>query len=595
VVLPASRAADAGDSGSAAQAGYLVRRDPLPTADTASPVRPGAIASTLTALRRVRRHSDEAVDAATVLRSWLFDLFVGDMSARFADWRWRAVKTKAGIRWSPLGRFREGALARYDGILASFTRPLHPDLAMFEKEFPGDLTGSRAQESVYRWLLSALDRATWDSIAIDLQERLTDSVIDGAVARMPPAFQALEGKELARHLKARRNKLAVAAIRMHEDIQPEGASEGAGSSEGVEELWLSSDSLALGSVEERAPRPVRYTPVTWLRVTSGIGFLLGAGVVRTDWSGEARPYRSQVRLRAGYGTTSHNFVAQLTGNFHWADSPLRLQVDAVASGVGAIYWYGLGNETPGTAARGYHRAGRDLYAVSPTVHLPLSERLSVGAGAAFKWVRTPLDSTSYVGVSRPYGTPDFGEAGLTGQIVFDSRDIRGAPTGGIMASLNGVWYPVVMKGSGDFATARGSLSAWLTPPWWEALTVAARVAGTVTTGNVPYFEYAFVGGGNTVRGLPEGRFNGEQSVYGNLDLRLRVSRVQFVLPWDFGVLGLADVGRVFVSGEQSSVWHPSFGGGVWAAVLDRSLAANLSVASGAGEGVFLLGGGGFAF
>jgi hemolysin activation/secretion protein len=127
------------------------------------------------------------------------------------------------------------------------------------------------------------------------------------------------------------------------------------------------------------------------------------------------------------------------------------------------------------------------------------------------------------------------------------------------------------------------------------MTVAARVSGTHTEGNVPYFEAAFIGGGRTVRGLPMGRYEGNQAVFGNLDLRLRVSRVTFVLPWDFGVLGLADVGRVFVDGEQSDTWHPSFGGGLWVALLDRSLAASINVAGGAGQGTFINAGGGFTF
>jgi hypothetical protein len=114
-------------------------------------------------------------------------------------------------------------------------------------------------------------------------------------------------------------------------------------------------------------------------------------------------------------------------------------------------------------------------------------------------------------------------------------------------------------------------------------------------GTVPYFEAAFVGGGRTVRGLPQGRYSGNQSVFGNLDVRLRVSKVQFVLPWDFGVLLLADAGRVFVTGEQSNAWHPSVGGGLWVALLDRSLAATVSVATGAGAGVFINAGAGFTF
>ncbi len=346
---------------------------------------------------------------------------------------------------------------------------------------------------------------------------------------------------------------------------------------------------------ERTEGRRNFHPTGWLELSSGVGLLIGGGVVRTDWSGEARPYRNQVTLRAAYGTDSKSGVVELLSDFRWEHSPLQLHVDAVASGVGAVYFYGFGNETPGDSTSGYYRAGRDLYGLAPSLVLPLSDRVKVGAGIAMKSVYTPLDTTLFIGVDRPYGSPSFGEAGLTGQFTFDTRDVRGAPRRGVYATVNGAWYPLIRDGSGQFGTATASIAVYHTPHWWPEMTVAARLSGTTTAGKVPYFEAAFIGGGRTVRGLPQGRYEGNQAVFGNLDLRLRVSQVTFVLPWDFGVLGLADLGRVFVKDESSKEWHPSFGGGLWAALLDRSLAASINVATGAGQGVFINAGGGFTF
>lgn len=336
-------------------------------------------------------------------------------------------------------------------------------------------------------------------------------------------------------------------------------------------------------------------PTTWLEVTSGVGVLIGGGMVRTDWSGEARPYKSRLTLRAAYGTDASSAVVQLLGDFRWAGSPLQLNLDLVASGVGAVYFYGFGNDTPGDSASSYYRAGRDLYGGAASLLIPLTSALKVGGGIQVKSVRTPLDSNLYIGVSQPYGTPRFSEAGLTATATYDTRDVHGAPRRGVYATLDGAWYPIIEEGGAPFGTLTASVAGFHTPAWWRAMTVAARLSGTATFGDTPYFEAAFVGGGRTVRGLPQGRYEGNQAVYANLDLRLRVSRIQFVLPWDFGVLGLADVGRVFVAGEPSGLWHPSFGGGLWVALLDRSLAASLNVATGAGQGTFINAAGGFTF
>jgi hypothetical protein len=668
-------------------AGYLLPGDPLPTSDSTGPILPGSVVTSLAMLHRTRLNPSERVDAHAVVRASLFNVYVGSLNPLFLDWRWEAVAAPGGTLWRPLGTFREGALARYDGIATYLSRPLQPDLTTFGPGYPRILTGIPDQASSYRYLVGSLGRPTWDSVAASLQAALTDSVIAAAVGRMPAAYQARLGDGLIRTLRERRDNLPRAVALMYEQVRGKAEVYASATAEAVTVEWPTPDSLTLsmGSGAERfaasetervtlflgggqdtvrltggsgrAPAlrvvpvpgtplvvegvvkqspaavygkgvevaaepgaiPVRptvigdplahldstgaerteghrnFNPTGWLELTSGVGLLIGGGVVRTDWSGDARPYRNRVTLRAAYGTDANSVVVQLLGDFRWARSPLQLKVDAVASGVGAVYFYGFGNDTPGDSTSGYYRAGRDLYAFTPSLVLPLSNRVKVGAGIELKSVTTPLPDTLFIGIDQPYGTPSFGEAGLTGQFTLDTRDVQGAPRSGLLATLEGAWYPWVRDGSGAFGTLSGSIATYLTPRWWRAMTVAARVSGTHTEGNVPYFEAAFIGGGRTVRGLPMGRYEGNQAVFGNLDLRLRVSRVTFVLPWDFGVLGLADVGRVFVDGEQSDTWHPSFGGGLWVALLDRSLAASINVAGGAGQGTFINAGGGFTF
>ncbi|HQR16771.1 MAG TPA: BamA/TamA family outer membrane protein [Gemmatimonadales bacterium] len=683
---PAIPGLDAGDPG---RAGYLLKGDPVATADSIGAVAPGTVITSLALLHRTLHDPTEVVDARAVLRASLFNVYVGNLAPGFLDWRWEAVPIDGGIQWRPLGTFRETALARYDGIATYLARPIQPDLTTFGPNYPHTLTGIPDQASSYRYLLGALGRPAWDSAAAALQSALTDSVIAAAVGKMPAPYQAQVGTRLTRFLRERRDHLPDAVDHMYRQVRRAAEVFGTALPETVGAEWRTPDSLELSVgpgprvafsgketesvtlflgggadtvrfispegkaptlrivpapnsgvvIEGESPRgtaavygkgitvtasppdavPVRTTtvpdalahldstgaertegrrnfhPTGWLELSSGVGLLIGGGVVRTDWSGEARPYRNQVTLRAAYGSDSKSGVVELLSDFRWERSPLQLHVEAVASGVGAVYFYGFGNETPGDSASSYYRAGRDLYGLAPSLVLPLSSRVKVAAGIELKSVNTPLDTTLFIGADQPYGSPSFGEAGLTGQFTFDTRDVRGAPRRGVLASVDGAWYPLIRDGSGQFGTASASIAGYHTPHWWHAMTVAARLSGTITAGNVPYFEAAFIGGGRTVRGLPQGRYEGNQAVFGNLDLRLRVSQVTFVLPWDFGVLGLADIGRVFVNGESSKEWHPSFGGGLWVALLDRSLAASLNVATGAGQGVFINAGGGFTF
>jgi len=689
VAVPAGAGLQLTAAGDSARAGYLIRGDPIATTDSTGPVTDGTVLTARAFLHRVLARPTERIDARAALLATLFNAYVGNLDPGFLQWRWQASVDDSEVLWRPLGLFRATALSKYNGIVSSAWRPLSPDLVNFGTKYPHAVTGNSDQQSAYRFLVGSLGRSAWDSVAKTLQERLTDSVIDAAVDRMPPAYQARVGQDIARGLRHRRDRLATLVDRMYRQVRQDAELYGTTASERIVLRWAGRDSLAvrlgsrhpapflaretdrvtlflgagtdtlevvgapgkapavrvaplageslfvtgtgdrraltifgksanvttdrpadtrirssmladpLASIdttgEERSDVPRTYHPTGWLALTSGVGLLIGGGVVRTDWSGEARPYRNRLTLRAAYGSDSKKGVVELLGEFRFPHSPLRLQVDAVASGVGAVYFYGYGNETPGDSANAYYRAGRNLYGLAPTLLLPLSDKIRIGVGFDLKSVNTPLDSNLYIGIAQPYGSPDFGEVGVTGEFVLDTRDVRGAPRSGVLASVTGGWYPWVKDGSGDFTTVSSSLATYLTPRWWPAMTVATRVGGTTTAGSVPYYQAAFVGGGRTVRGLPQGRYEGEHSLYGNLDLRLRVTQIRFVLPWDFGVLGLADVGRVWVTGEQSSVWHPSFGGGLWAALLDRSLAASLTVAGGAGQGIFINALGGFTF
>ena len=62
------------------------------------------------------------------------------------------------------------------------------------------------------------------------------------------------------------------------------------------------------------------------------------------------------------------------------------------------------------------------------------------------------------------------------------------------------------------------------------------------------------------------RFAGDASVVGNAELLMSIGRFNSVLPFRYGVTGLADVGRVFVANESSSKWHAGYGGGIWLGV-----------------------------
>lgn len=70
---------------------------------------------------------------------------------------------------------------------------------------------------------------------------------------------------------------------------------------------------------------------------------------------------------------------------------------------------------------------------------------------------------------------------------------------------------------------------------------------------------------------------------GTAELQLSLARFAFVLPFNIGVFGFVDAGRVYVDGASPGGWHAATGIGFWLGILNRGTA--LSVELGEGQGL----------
>ena len=81
---------------------------------------------------------------------------------------------------------------------------------------------------------------------------------------------------------------------------------------------------------------------------------------------------------------------------------------------------------------------------------------------------------------------------------------------------------------------------------------------------------------------------------GQTEARLHLGVLPKLLPGSWGITLSGASGRVWFEGEDSDRWRTSFGGGLWASIID-TFTLTLSVAR-SDEGTrFLYGGGGFHF
>ncbi len=179
------------------------------------------VAGSETLLEHLEESPEHRVDSRAFLRARLMDLLLGDWDRHLDQWRWARFDRDGVHWWEPIPRDRDNAFSRYDGLLMGAVRSGAPMLVEFGPEYPRlyGLTANAAP--LDRRLLSELSASAFDSVALDLQSRLTDEVIASAVASAPPAYHALRGVQLARELRARRDRLPEVAREFYRQLAAE--------------------------------------------------------------------------------------------------------------------------------------------------------------------------------------------------------------------------------------------------------------------------------------------------------------------------------------------------------------------------------------
>jgi hemolysin activation/secretion protein len=193
----------------------------------------------------------------------------------------------------------------------------------------------------------------------------------------------------------------------------------------------------------------------------------------------------------------------------------------------------------------------------------------------------PFNATSAINQLQPPGTRDVGQLGTAARFTFDSRDTKEFATRGVYFQLEGDYFPITWTGDvGPSGSVEGSVRTYLSPAFApDRVTLALRVGGRQAFGEYPYFEAGFLGGKSTLRGYSKDRFAGDRAVYGIGELRLKVLNSRLLVPSEIGLLGLADIGKVWYQ-DSPGGWRNSVGGGLWISVLERRTGLTLGIAQG---------------
>lgn len=161
-------------------------------------------------IREVDNDIDHRVDQELFAKSRLLDMLIGDWDRHSDQWRWATFEPddKQGKIYRPIPRDRDVAFMIMDGIGPSIAK-LGP---FFQYQNFGEsynnLKGLNYNSLPQtRRFTNQLTKEDWIEIAAEMQNQLTDEVIEEAVKNYPKEVYEVTGAFTEEGLKARRDKL----------------------------------------------------------------------------------------------------------------------------------------------------------------------------------------------------------------------------------------------------------------------------------------------------------------------------------------------------------------------------------------------------
>jgi hypothetical protein len=352
------------------------------------------------------------------------------------------------------------------------------------------------------------------------------------------------------------------------------------------------------------------------------GLLLGGGITHRRYGFRREPFASEQTLVANVAPAREAYNLRYTGQFTRVFGRHDLRVVAQYYGPQLLFnFFGIGNDTKNFATpdanrdrvtvrtvNADYRVRFERLSIAPTLERKLFSFLTMGYGPQydrFKVEKAPIGNiirdslTNADGdltyENRRFGirASDFQANQYLGGIVYFNLDASSSPRNPRIGIrwYNEAQYNFQLNGEQlQFGRLTSEIRGYLTPNFIIPITYAGRLGGTRNLGDYRFYQANTLGGTTNLRGYRRTRYAGRGSLYANLEARAELlSFNAYLFPGKFGVLGLADAGRVYSNNDVRqglSALHTGYGGGVYVDILKQAI-INLTYSVGEEKLLFL--------
>jgi hypothetical protein len=156
---------------------------------------------------KLEKDNDNDVDQLALLKVRILDMFVMDLDRHEDQWVWGAYDNGNGKTFYPLAKDRDQAFYINQGTLPGLikSRSLVPQLEGFKPAANSIARFNFAARNLDRFFLNQLTEADWKREAEAFLAKMTDQVIEQALAKQPKEIYNISAPKIIQTLKDRRN------------------------------------------------------------------------------------------------------------------------------------------------------------------------------------------------------------------------------------------------------------------------------------------------------------------------------------------------------------------------------------------------------
>lgn len=305
-----------------------------------------------------------------------------------------------------------------------------------------------------------------------------------------------------------------------------------------------------------------------------IGPFFGGAYYYTKYGFRMDPYLYKLSFMAGYAPKKKDLtglVVDLNFDFLGIIKRSALNLHLRKSGIEINNYFGQGNNSVYNKSADdsdYYKVKHEEYIAEPSVSFPTNKNVKFTIGVKYKNFN-PEPNEKLSSLSHIYPLETVNLLGVTGGIEYDKRDHPTAPFTGYYFSLSGGYFPKIFDDIYGFGKVTADLRGYLGHK--QNVSLALRLRGEKVFGDYPFFESAFLGGSSILRGFSGERFAGDGSLFASSEVRLKLFKMNFLLPETIGIFAFGETGRVYLKDEESKKWHAGYGGGLFMFLIDRNI------------------------